>query len=945
MARKEDSTPLNKGVGSVSADFTAPQVRVATPGRNQTAQPTEAERFRDAMFTFGRGVVGAAQGRAQINNELKVLKERSYNKVERELNRHSAAFQNQRLRKADEVRRQIIEDSEWRGPEWGERELRTRMNNAPSQEESGVYEGSWKRAYASIDRTNKEEYRQKFNSAKMSVSKGGLALVAQMNEDPALKATLIGDGTNIGRRVQDWALSEMAAAADLDSLEEADAEVLTHNIITWSANLTEKLRKGHVLEIEKSNTFNGGRQLEADTLSTVLGDQTVGDLEAQISVTLTEKLSHLSPEQQVETVRKHIRSTISNMAGGRYGIDAGGDIDRIKDLASMEIDGGLVFAPAEQEAMLNAALQSGQKTVDNTAQAAIVRLQEATRIPVATGDGVIHQRGNLGALLDRDQQGFDSYDREEARVIRELNLTSENPSTEEILLRQTVRDRFEAARQSQARLHLKDNGDQQVYGGYFTGQRTGPGGANKAYKHDPFSRFRMSGTELANLELLPVGVDEIAGMRQHVEQFIPEGSEALAKLDSWDGQPLEFNEDNAELNMYFARAEAAQYNLPGVVAANGFPSERSTLFMSRLQSNNEHEVAAAVEFLTMLAPGAGGSLDSLIDQASSAAPNAEAAIMWARTNSRLGQMGSDDPVARASIGNGVQTILNSPDISTWLTADRVTDEDTVSQGLAIATSLAAVFQENGEITLSDEAGTADQINQMIMSNTNGLGRNWRVLAAAGMALDQGMTPATIAAQLYAAVRKDGYRPRSIGGKMHLVQDPNGYIGGEDYANVEELVAGNMTAPFNTAYRSFLQEAMGLSGQQTPTNLMEMGMLSNDVLADLVDPTNRPGAGQLQARWDSQYKSKMRMLETPQGYGGAIVEFTMNNGVILEPTVSTNDAYLTLPTGDQVFVPAGTVLNVINPLLFGDSTEFVPRRYNVGPAVEDIDISGGRPSGY
>ena len=107
-----------------------------------------------------------------------------------------------------------------------------------------------------------------------------------------------------------------------------------------------------------------------------------------------------------------------------------------------------------------------------------------------------------------------------------------------------------------------------------------------------------------------------------------------------------------------------------------------------------------------------------------------------------------------------------------------------------------------------------------------------------------------------------------------------------------------------------------------------------MLADLVDPTNRPGAGQLQARWDSQYKSKMRMLETPQGYGGAIVEFTMNNGVILEPTISTKDAVLTLPTGDQVFVPAGTVLNVINPLLFEASN--VSNNPSAQESIDDFD---------
>ena len=52
---KETPTPIARGQGSVSPDFTAPVVGVAQPGRQLTAPATNEEAFRDTILAFGQG--------------------------------------------------------------------------------------------------------------------------------------------------------------------------------------------------------------------------------------------------------------------------------------------------------------------------------------------------------------------------------------------------------------------------------------------------------------------------------------------------------------------------------------------------------------------------------------------------------------------------------------------------------------------------------------------------------------------------------------------------------------------------------------------------------------------------------------------------------------------------------------------------------------------------
>ena len=928
MAGKDDSTPLRRGVGSVSRDFTAPQANVVTPGLNRKAQPTEAERFRDAMFSFGKGVVSAAQGRANINNQIKALKETSVRKVERDLNRHAAAFQTQRLQKADQVRRQILEDSDWRGPEWAERELRSRMLNAPSQEESAVFERSWKPANASIERNNAEAYRQKFNSAKMAVQQTGLQLTAQMNEDPALKATLIGDGESMGRRVQDWVLSEIAAASDLDGLEEEDADVLTHNAIVFAAGVTETLRSEHVKEVEQSNLYNGSRQMEADTIATLMGDQTVGDLGVQFGWNLTTHFSHLTPEQQIETVRTSLRKSIDSIATGQYGINAADNIRRVDELSKITVDGGYVFNEEEQTALKAAALQRGTKTVAAKSTAAIAAIEEGTYMPVPTGDGVVYipSAGNMAALMDRDENGMNAYDREEANILRELNLSGlENPTPEESLLIKTVRDTFTKSMVGAAKKQIKEDKDRNSYRTYHTGGVVE--NANDAHRGNPFFKMRLTSGELQEIDRPPNNVDDISFLKESVAQFIPEGHPAHATLNGWQGQPIEFTEENAEINRFFAMAEAFQYETSGGIQRNGFPKERAEYFMAQLQGN-EWEVQAALEFATSMKTGANHGLDALIDQASGVSPNAEAAILYARTAYRLGQFGTDSGagVDPAQMRSNVRAIMNARDINKWLTQapnDYTSSEQYRSEGSDIANAFAAVIESDfNEGVFNRDGNISTQVNNYIMSDSNGVGRNIRVLAGALKAANPSMDAPTIASLIYQSIRRDGYRARSVNGKMNLIQDPYGYVGGGDHSTVEAHIEHTMNRPFTGEYRAYLGEVLGIDNANIPQNMMQLGMYANKDMRKLLDPLNSPTGNQLKYLWNSSNDPDVRgsLMAPPEQFGGAIIDFKMHNDVQLA-LYSKKDGTFTTRNGAEVIIPAGQSLFKINPLMFTPDSEY------------------------
>ena len=108
---KETTTPVERGPGSISPDFSAPSVSVATPGLGLQAQPTEEERFFEAIKSFSRGVASAVSGRAAIEGRINALKEQSMAKVEQDLNRAARSFQARRLESADQARRGILASS------------------------------------------------------------------------------------------------------------------------------------------------------------------------------------------------------------------------------------------------------------------------------------------------------------------------------------------------------------------------------------------------------------------------------------------------------------------------------------------------------------------------------------------------------------------------------------------------------------------------------------------------------------------------------------------------------------------------------------------------------------------------------------------------------------------------------------------------------------------
>ena len=127
---KETPQRIRQGPGSITPTFTPPSTPVATPSFARREQPSEFSKFRDAVVAAGQGVASSLRARSNINSQIRGIKERGVREVERILQRDERMLMEQRAVEAEDTRREIFLDAEQKGPDWVERQFRSRILNA-----------------------------------------------------------------------------------------------------------------------------------------------------------------------------------------------------------------------------------------------------------------------------------------------------------------------------------------------------------------------------------------------------------------------------------------------------------------------------------------------------------------------------------------------------------------------------------------------------------------------------------------------------------------------------------------------------------------------------------------------------------------------------------------------------------------------------------------------
>lgn len=963
---KETPQRVRQGPGSAAPTFTPPTTPVATPSFAQRDQPSEFAQFRDAVVSAGRGAASALRARANINTQIRNIKERGVREVERILKRDERMLMEQRATDAEDTRREILLEAEQKGPDWVEREFRSRMLNAGSREEANFWEAAWTPAAKAVDRRNDEQQRQEFNSAVRSVDRITTALNSEVESDPRVKAVLMGDGQNITNRVQDWMMLKIREADPTAfDLEEGATEdqkrsrdMLIHQVMKQAYGISDRLIAANNKRTEKSNEILAGQQLEADIFATVTGEQDPSMLQAQLEVTLRDRMGHMTVEQQRSQLRNLATGSLDALGDGAYGIDALDKIGTASTILNMVIDGEPLFSPAEKARAAVSLLTKAENTAKREMLSAIGKLRESQTVPVTLPDGTTTFRPdpNADATLTTPDPitGITPIDSAANKVLREMGLLGADDLTPEgqaivTTVRAEARKIFTATQSSRVRQALSIANHDTV----FTGERGGD--ANEAHNMSMPTRSHMSPRALQAAKVPPLSGPEMASYKSELANIAQAMGVDPKVVRNWDGSNMEYTDDNRKLNQVAAVAEAKQWSGGlrldprtgelvelDVQSQYGMPSVLVKDKLSLLKSDDTNKLEAFGHWVEALDAGSGEAWDNFL-AADGVTSQEAAAAQWMRMNMRLNRprfsgdqvLPGDFQTAMPVLLQETQAILRSRPVGEWLGGDTGLEDVDRSNAANFGEVMAEIVSDQAKIEGDDKdrfgRRITAQFQSLFLSESDHTGRVLRNLWFAARAAEPDLTDGQRGAMIWSWVQQNGYRWREVNDRQILVIDPQGYTG-EQGESVQERVDNSMNREFSPLYRSFLQEALGITDPfLTPRNMQDMFALDTAAAGQL-----DANAKIIRGRWNMAGQTTDRLLESRANYGGFVIEGQDEGGNPLPVPISVKDTLIRWPDGSSFMVPKNTILSVINPDLFAP-----PRR--VPRARQALTLRGLQPT--
>lgn len=925
---RQEATPIKTGPGSVSPNFTAPQIGVNTAAPQQRADPTRFERLRDAVTGVGAGIATALQGQARIDSRLKSLKEESVRRVEQDLNRAARQLQNRRLETAEQSRNQLLAESDKHGPEWLERKARSAMLNASSAEESRLYQPVWQMARQQIQREQKETEQQAFNLAARTTRTVAGDFSQRIAEDGVLRAELIGDGVGIAERVQNFLISESEAASPDAFLTEGrtgtktqqqNRDFLIHSLVQESFGIADALRRDYDSQVTRSNVILGTQQIEADVSSTLSGEQDPKRLSRQLEITLDERFGHAPDALKMDAARSIIRNQLQALAEGAFGLDAVSGIDSAKAVLTTQFKGQNLFTQQEANELSVRLLNTVRKTSRTAMEGEIAQIISSLDESMTLPDGTAVQRPNPNALAIMAQvdpiTGTSLLDDTASGLLARMGLLKSDLSSEEALIVGDVRAIAAGLGADAQKLSVNRQVALINHNLVLTGGANGD--ANDAYQFSMIRRTRVTPAAAAlDDSLIPLAADEVQALKAELLSIAD--TDPSLNLDresilAWDGQPLEFTPENADINKALAISEAALWSDQSVQDQYGVPSELLSDKLTLLRSRNPEARLAALDFFDNLGGGRVGAFEDVM-ASSSLSSQEKAALVYSRTISRLGPSLGEEKLSDEIRISQIDRILEAPPVNQWL--GRAGDlQEGVPNVTALSLAMVDVFAREGdfdpELGLRSVFSANDNVTaamqKAFVSESNSAARFVKQLAFAHKAIQSDATIEETAAHVYSFLHKEGYRWRQVNGNMRLVVDPFNYTG-NDGDDVGDTVNTMWQRPFVPEYRDFIQRAMGLKPFEVPESLADVFKKDNANLFPGI--TDQPLPSFL-----FNERVQDRLLVSRADLGGFVLSATSPGGIDLPPVVTKSDAVLNWPDGTSSLIPAGTPIAILNPDLY------------------------------
>lgn len=397
------------GRGSIDPTFT-PSVGTVQPTISQPVTETPLEQLSRVLLSAGGLGAQALQTAANAKRSRDALREQSVARNARLMAQVSQgqvtvqqSLQTRRLEDVQKMANDFVIRSEDHDPIWLMRQARTQMVNAGTVEEAEVWQALFTDAKELADAGKKDAAREReieiVNQFALAGQTADIAIKAlgdRLKLDPDLQNQMIGDGTGIHDRVQDWSLQEAQRAApelfdiqpnDPDrKLKEEQRDGIVVQLIRSSLPIANRLIEQASADMEDASTETGIKLVTAQLTSFLKGGIGIEAMAEALTSAASLHFNHLSSTEIGEKAKDLVGTAMDAAIRGRFGFD----ISELEPRLTALIDVGpfTIFEQAE----LKGAVEEGLMQMAVTQYGALVtreRLTHTVVVPTPLSDGAL----------------------------------------------------------------------------------------------------------------------------------------------------------------------------------------------------------------------------------------------------------------------------------------------------------------------------------------------------------------------------------------------------------------------------------------------------------------------------------------------------------------------------------------------------------------------------
>ncbi len=814
--------PAPGGRGSVDPTFT-PSVAVVQPGFQTRAPETPLQQLERVLFSAGSLGAQALQTAASAKRRRDNMREKAVARQDALMGqvqqtqataRHS--MQQVRLEEAQKKQADFLIRSEAHDPVWLVRQARLQMVNAPSEEERSIWTDFFQDAHAAAQKIELTEQKKRqveivnqFSLAGQTADNAIAALGDRLKLDSELQSQLIGDGTNIHDRVQDWALEEAERVApevfDIDAkdedreLREEQRDALVVQLIRSTLPIADRLIEQHRRNMEQSASATGVSLVSSQLSAYFKGDIGIDAMAESMSDTGELHFNHLSSTQKTEKAKQILTTAMDAALKGRFGFD----ISRIEPRMEALIERG-PFSTFEKDE-LRGAVQEGMTQLAVTHYNALVtrkRLSFTMEVPVPTADGVPGMRSvaRPNALVSMAQVGSDGrseFDRIATQAIIDSGLDQAPEDMTPIQLAGVARILDTAADfNAQGQVALAKNAAE-IHNLELVSQGDPAGDPAKAYEvgaaRRVFSSERMLG---------PNQIQQIMDVEALIRAERPELRGTPEAEQLWDPtQPLERTPETRSIREAVWALEANEWSREEVAKAFALPENLTAEMSTMWQQGGTEEMIDVLFFASNLTDIRREELFSAMGDGSSESLALRNAYheWWKGANNITFRPSLEDLMAdsRSAMKTAKPAEFLASATSFQDQAGSLS-RDVAAAAMAEILTVKRMSVKPGDFSFGN---LQNAVKRMFVSPSEDFNENMSFIQSAFMGptkpiVDRMMevwamrvqttddTPVEAANFVFEVMKADGFHFQNLDGETTIVQDPQFHFGPDDPSGVD-----------------------------------------------------------------------------------------------------------------------------------------------------------------